>query len=277
MNKIHHKIKIFNILFLIVITSALVTYSALAYDLNEYFPLEDGNTWKYLVKINGEIANTNKGSPSEILKVKGIEKIGEVETKVVASFLYDSQCVFVDSEGVKLYKTSGRDTSDYNLFDPPKMLYPNIEIGESKEYPINSALYSLLDVLYEDSAEVGSSTINLDSVEEVEVPAGKFSNCLKFTSVSKVGKKEQPSDTNITSVSWLAPGVGLVKQSSTINQRNRKTDTQETIVKELELVSAVIAGKTIPEESSPTAETPPQENVNQPDKATNDENKISDN
>jgi hypothetical protein len=239
------KIDFFTYLLFICII-AFTAFPALAYDLKDYFPLDDGCTWNYQERINGEVINTERGSPLDTVKIKGAEKILDTETKLLLSFMYEGQYVAIDAEGVKLFKTSNRDNSDYSLFDPPKMLYPNIELGANKEYPFKSAIFNLMDVIYENSRKAGVSTITLDGLEDAGVPAGKFTNCLKYTSVDKIVEGNGGENSNITVVSWLAPGVGLVKRSFAVKKHNQDTGQEEVTVKDYDLVSAIISGRVIP-------------------------------
>lgn len=215
---------------------------AVAYNVNKYFPLDEGNTWRYSAKRDGKVINEEAGF-QEVLKVKGAEKVGGIETKIIISILFNNQCVAVASEGVKVYKIWGWYGGDYEVFKPAQMLYPNIKVGESREYPINTAVYNIRDVLDEDTRRIGVLTITLSAVEEVEVPVGKFSNCLKFISVKDFRYVNKPITEKEETISWLAPGIGLVKQLVTVTSHNHDTKIEKKTLETAELISATIAGK----------------------------------
>jgi hypothetical protein len=165
----------------------------------------------------------------------------------------ENQCIAIDSEGVKLYKAWGWSGvgGDYEVYNPPKMLFPSLEIGENKTYPITIVPYQIDDVAREINKKSGTLTITLDSTENVEVPAGKFKNCLKFISVfefkkvNKFGDEQTPSKQTV--ITWLAPGVGKVKSELTLSEYIGLPDRKiDELTELMELKEATVNGNKLP-------------------------------
>ncbi len=246
----------FNILACAAGALFLFTGVLLAYDLQEYLPLAEGNTWVYKMK-NGE--NGVETTDQEINKVKGTEKIGEVETVKVISNKTISKCIAIDDEGAKMYKYWGWSGGEYEVCSPPKMLFPNISLGESRTYPIQSAQSNIDDVVAEGTMEEGTLTITLDSVEDIDTPIGKFKDCLKFSSVYEFKKVHRPESGKETMTIWLAPGVGKVKSDEAFSEYNAETKKEAKSTELLILEDATINGNKVSiEKESPAAETPPE-------------------
>ena len=100
----------------------------------------------------------------------------------------------------------------------------NIDITESSgemtypKNPENGKTYGTVDIKM--AADIMGTSINLGAsikdravtaAETVEVPAGKF-DCLKFEETVEVEMMGQPVQTKTTS--WIAHGVGVVKQTT---------------------------------------------------------------
>ena len=141
----------------------------------------------------------------ETVRVEGKEIINGVEA---VKMMYDDNeydCIAIDSEGVKQYKEF--DDEEYYIFNPPRLVFPNIGIGESKRYLADRILYSIEGSKTGEGSENGK--IILESIEDIEVPAGKFNDCLKFFVVSE-WKDSNGSHGKDECAIWLASGVGEV-------------------------------------------------------------------
>jgi len=246
----------------ILFVTAGFTFSGtlLAYNLKEYYPLGEGDTWVYKLVVNeGNVEIIDQ----EIAKIKGTEKIGKVETRKIMSLQSKNQCVAIDSEGVKLYKYWGWFNGDYETYEPPKMFFPNnMKVGESRTYKIISTIYDVRDIEDERIRDAGVLTITLASIEDVEVRAGKFKNCLKFVSVYDFEEKNEAEIGKETITTWLAPGIGRIKiehnsvqycQDARYCQNEKKEDK---ITESLELTEAMIKGKMVPPGSPPFKHAP---------------------
>lgn len=226
------KISVYKVLFFCVAVLLFVN-SVVAYDLSDYYPLEENNRWEYSVLENEERYD-------KAVIVKGKEVISNVETvKMVSDDTYS--CFVLDAEGVKKYK--GSDRNDYIVFEPPEIIFPvNMEVGEIKEYPVNSIDY---DIYGKKMGEVPwINKVSFSAIEDVEVPAGKFNNCLKFSLLMEWEEAEGSYGIDDTTI-WLAPGIGKVKEYCFSTEYDAKEEENFTSSYLMELVSADINGKRI--------------------------------
>ncbi|TAN59452.1 glycosyltransferase family 2 protein [bacterium] len=218
----------------------LYSTSILGYNLEEYYPMNQGNIWEYSVTDDEE-------SDRAINEIKGKEIIdGKEVIKMLLAKEGDCAYLHFDSEGVKIYKNfkKGEDEykDEYIMYRPPRLAFPNIEIGLVKEYSTILSEYSVSGEKKEEVAETG--LIKLESIEDIEVPAGKFTDCLKFSVIynkKASGVGYEKSDCEI----WLAPGIGKVEEFCIYAERETATDAEESSFKIYKLISAVINGKKI--------------------------------
>jgi hypothetical protein len=234
---------LFNLIIFAACCLVFLVGDTLAYEMQEYFPLNEGDFWVYSLKVN---EGGKDSIEEEIIKIKGTEDFGGVETKKMLSAKTENQCLSIDAEGVKLYKAWGWAGvgGDYEIYNPPKVLFPNMSIGETKNYKLDIGTYGINDVISKTSLKSGTLTITLDGIEDVEVPAGKFKDCLKFTTIYDykwINKEQQPSKQIF--VTWLAKGIGKIKSEITISEYvglpNRERDE---IAELIELKEASING-----------------------------------
>ena len=206
------------------------TNCVFAYDLTEYYPLSQGNSWTYLVI---EDAATFEYT----LKENGEELVEGAKTTRLRSNENEYECFAVDEEGVKAYKSVEGDT--YEIFKPPKVIFPNIKVGEAKTYSDNLLIYNMQDINIK--KVTGESRILLQSIEDLEVKAGNFNNCLKFSLISEY---QEPSGSYVRGdhTVWLAPGVGRVKEFYYSQDYDPETKEEVSSVEIFELISAVIDG-----------------------------------
>lgn len=217
-----------------------LTTSVLGYNLKEYYPLGQGNMWEYSV-------TNDDGNGKEKNEIKGKERIeGKEVIKMSVSQDGDYAYLDSDSEGVRIYKYFNKDDNGdddkYIIYNPSRIIIPNIDNGQAKEYSTALIQYSSSGKKKEEGSESGR--ITLESVENVEVPAGKFSDCLKFSAINDKKKPSgsyEKSDCDI----WLAPGIGKVKEFCTFAEREAGSDAEETSFEIYKLLSAVINGKRI--------------------------------
>lgn len=217
----------------ILLIGILFLYPAktLAHDAKEYCPLNQGDTWTYLASEDQAVSN-------KTFIVNGNELIGNVETiKVIGpENIYD--CFVVDTEGVKLFKQFQE--NGIRIFSPPMMLFPDLEVGEEKVYSSKS--------INQDKNEVIDMTENVfleSSISDIEVPAGQFHDCLKFSILTKF--KDVGLNGNYGSMDctfWMASGIGKVK-SSCFTVVYSVNGEEKNFSEIQELISAVIDGKQI--------------------------------
>lgn len=193
--------------------------------LKEYVPLKEGITWNYLHTY----ADGHKDY--EVFCIGGAERINDAVMHKRWQFdsgeLYDHDYSYESlswtQEGLKLYKIVYSNGS-YFTCDPPAIEAPaSIRIGETFKHSCTMTEYDA-DGNVINSWPYGRE-LTLDGVEDIEVLAGSFTQCLKFS--GKFTEKENESQVTI----WLAPGIGPVK---TIFPENEQS----------ELISLTIQGKT---------------------------------
>ncbi|MEK6563862.1 MAG: hypothetical protein AABZ65_02400 [Candidatus Omnitrophota bacterium] len=224
-------------LFLIMMLIMPANFALAANITEEFYPLHQGNTWTYATKEGG-------GS-EETLRINGEEIISGTNTVKLYSGLnsidYEYECFAFDSEGVKKYKTVDMEDENYRIFDPPNIEVPgNIEIGGSVNYSTNLVISAF------DNKKIGDFRVNVQiklvSAEDVAVPAGKFSDCLKFSLDVDWANTESHGKEN--RIFWLARGVGKVKEVR-ITTESAKDKEMEISAETRVLASAIIDGKKI--------------------------------
>lgn len=224
------------ILILVIVIIFLFTSLAMAYNLKEYYPLAEGDSWTY------SVIKDKRGAEEKTDKVAGIEVVGNVETKKMISGEDKYACIALDSEGVKLYKAN--DDDKYTIFNPPKIIFPNIEnieIGETRGYSVRAMNYEGSSIKDERSESV---QISLEfTMDDVDVPAGKFSNCLRFSTITKWNEQLSGDNETENCDVWLAPEVGKVKESCVKSKYKAKTNETLSSTVEYGLISAIVGGK----------------------------------
>jgi hypothetical protein len=195
------------------------------YFLKDYFPLAEGITWNYLQTY----ADGHKNY--EVFCIGGIEQINDAMTHKRWQFdsgeLYDHDYSYESlawtKEGLNLYKIVYSDGS-YSICDPPAIEAPvSIRIGETFKHSCTMTEYDAAGNLI--SSWPYGRELTLEGIENIEVLAGSFAQCLKLS--GKFTEEESESQVTI----WLAPGIGPVKSIFPDNE-------------ESELISLTSQGKT---------------------------------
>jgi len=200
---------------------------------DEYYPLRQSNSWTYSV-------SSDEKSFNKTIRVEGEELINGIKTVKLISTDGQIKYIGFDSEGIKEYKSFNE--GEYEISKPPFIIFPNIELGESKIYATSSIRYDIDGTEKDRSNE--DVQIKLESMKDVEVPVGKFSGCLKFSMIFK-WKDESGNYGNDDCFIWFAPGIGKVKESCLVTEYDVETKKEETSIKIEKLISAIINGKKI--------------------------------
>ena len=200
-----------------------------AYNMSEYYSLEQGNrrTYSYTVDIEGgENDGLHVSIPMQYI-IDGTEVVNEVETvKIKRSSPfppgtdYGYFCYVMDSEGMKMYKDySPARGNNYIIFDQPSMSFPaQFDVREVHQGVYSSSTYSIDDDTLVRTS-IGTHNISLETVEDVTVPAGTFKDCLKITFLYTT----QTSDDwtyERSGTSWYALNVGPVKMNRSENSHH---------------------------------------------------------
>lgn len=213
-----------------------------AYDLQEYYPLNENNNWTYLSMITGE---GKSDFSKRTIQVTSKEMVGDAETAKLIYSDDENECLAVDSEGAKRYKFFSEDS--YEIFKPSLMLYPNnLQVGESKEYSFSSEhirhkINTPEDIENKDERE-GTMNVTLEAIEDIKVPAGQFSECLRFSSVFKWKGKETEDFAEERYTTWLAKNVGTVKEVCDVAEYDQDSAGEEKFTESFELISATVNG-----------------------------------
>ena len=198
------------------------------YQMSQYLPMEQGDYWVYSGSEDGE-------NYTEITIINGTETINGIET--IRKITYeDYECLAWDGEGLKWYKEGEvDDEGDYMVFDSPVLLFPlQMEVGQQITASVS---YSEYENGQFDETGTGSRTLTLVGLEDITVPAGTFTNCLKF--IENISWQESDGGYGtIEKTFWLAEGIGEVKSISTETEYNPEEGTEtETRVRELTFAS----------------------------------------
>lgn len=160
-----------------------------------FLRLKEGAVWTYVT-----------GDKEGKVKVTGREKIGDVETFVLATELggtsVDKEFIVVDAAGIKMLRqSSGSNVTDYaqpfvRLKLPPAK-------GDTWEWKGDIG------------KEKASVVYTNEGEEEITVPAGKY-KAWKVSAAIEIGGVKH------TGANWFAPGVGLVRQRSEFESGGKK-------------------------------------------------------
>ena len=176
------------------------------YLLKQYYPLSEGKTWNYLQTYEDGHKNYEVhciGGSGEVDDVTANREY-EFDSGELEYYNYAYNCLAWTKEGLKTYKGVCSDGT-YNLYDPPAIVLPRmIRIGEAFSSEGTRTYYDV-DGNETDSWEY-SIELTLEGVEDIEVPAGSFDGCLKFSG----NEVDEGEEADLTL--WLAPGIGEVKR-----------------------------------------------------------------
>jgi len=162
-----------------------------AYDMAEYFPLNQGDEWIYIDNFSMD------GRLPEKTVIEGTELVNGVETIKFEG----GNCYTMDSEGLKLYKWYPFAPVHF-IFDPPRIVFPaQFDEGETYLDSISAEGYFNDDDTFIDTF-TGNNTVILQLVEDVTVPAGTFKDCLKIYTYMTLQETTE----------WYARNIGLIKR-----------------------------------------------------------------
>jgi len=221
----------------------------LAFDMAEYQPLGEGDTWINLVTltVTGNIEEAGTFGPyvSKAV-VTGVEIVNGIETMDVEfgppfSTTPSYFCQVMDAEGFQLHKEFLPALYVYKIYDIPSVYWPaQFDLGETHEGVFSKTIYNVADDTL-NSIATGNNSAVLESVEDVTVPAGTFNDCLKiyssFTEQTDSGWTISGDNTSL-----LYHNVGSIKSSSTTYFRHPEEE-DFTTVQTIELLRAKVSGK----------------------------------
>jgi hypothetical protein len=199
------------------------------FNIAEYFPLGQGDTWTYREEDNQLTTKT----------VSGTQKISGVDAVKVIDEDGDYQ-LWTNGNGIVWYKEYDADDIpgcgwEQSIFSPP-IHVSDLFVSVGSSYTSNTTL-TQTDCTGKSSIASLSYEFTIEGIEDVTVPAGIFNDCLKIRGVIAVNGGTQTQEITI----WLADGVGQVKS---INIEKENGSIVETWTKNL--VSAVVGGVHFP-------------------------------
>ena len=208
--------------------------NAAAYDMTEYFPLNQGDEWIYLD------SNPHNGPFPLKSVINGTEMVNGVETIKFEGGNEGGNCYTVDSEGLKLYKWYAA-PGFYLIYGLPKIIFPaQFDVGESYQGSLSAASFSTEDDTFLNTF-TGNHTVTLKSVEDLSVRAGTFKDCLKISTSETLQRSGDLMITEIETTGWYARNIGLIK--SIFSQHIQYPEEEGFgITMTVELISATVDG-----------------------------------
>ncbi|MGQ0570766.1 MAG: hypothetical protein ACT4P5_14760 [Armatimonadota bacterium] len=164
--------------------------------LAAYFPLAQGTTWLYRTNTSGEIT----------IRVNGVQRVGEFECRMIETVvdgnITQAECYRVASDGVYAHQRS-YPAGSVVLVPPQRVLAAPVAVGRKWQWV---GKISEHEVVF---------NYTWARRESAKTPAGTFDAMqLYFTGVVGPG-------VSVESWRWFAPGVGMVKEDTTLVQAGR--------------------------------------------------------
>lgn len=205
----------------------------------EYYPLQEGNVWAYEIK--------REGGEEDMVAIQELKRIGKkningMETlKIVyQDGRYDR--VGVDSDGVKLYYQEHDAYDEYETFEPFNFILPfAIESELTKEYEYSYFSHNKQGVIIPDSSGQSRVEVKFEGRENVNVPAGSFSHCLKIVVLNR-WEDNNGSFGKDKHTQWFAQGVGKVKEIERKSEYDSESGEMSSGEEEYKLKRAIING-----------------------------------
>lgn len=232
---------------------ALTQPPARALDLTPYLPVTDGNTWTFLEDFQ-DLTNGDRETFITLAGFQGTDLVDGVTTHRFGVYgeidpagdVVDITNLAWDAEGLQTYRLLSNDDSSEPLVeatagDLELMLPRAMEIGETVT---DSARFEA----YQQGRYFGfalvTNRITLEGLETLDVPAGVFET-LRISSREEFQEHDAdgvPVGTRITDRrSWLAAGIGFVKQEENERYDDRYGDGYERS-DTVTLLAAVVDG-----------------------------------
>jgi hypothetical protein len=183
-------------------TTTIQTYT---YNIAEYFPLGQGDTWIW--EYDGDETQTISGTETinGVVTAKRIDEDGDYE-------------LFTNSNGITLYKNYDADDLEgcgwsQSVFTPPITATP-AEVSIGAKYTSNFTT-NYTNCRGESKTTTSSMEFTVEGIEDVTVPAGTFKDCLKLKMKSNNMFSDEGQIQSGEETIWLAKGVGEVKSIPT--------------------------------------------------------------
>lgn len=174
------------------------------FNTQEYYPLDEGDSWTYQASDGGTL----------VLTVTGTEEIcGQQSIRLDSSS--GAVTYWINDETGAWMTRYVNPTTDYTDFCPPmKIAPPQLYLGTQSLHAFYDAAY-----LYPPGIPLGTidgwSHYVVKGLEDVTVPAGTFTDCVRATFVFSYTEPDQGQYAVRTEEAWYAQGIGVVKRIET--------------------------------------------------------------
>ena len=199
------------------------------FTISEYFPLGQGDTWTYLQEDDDLTVKTIAGTEN----IKGVNAAKIIDED-------GDYYLWSNSNGLVWYKEYDADDIpgcgwEQLIFNPP--IYasgPVVSVGS-----VSASVTALTETDCTGGLATASISyeFRIEGIEDVTVPAGTFTHCLRIKGTLALNGGTQATELTI----WLAKGVGEVKEISIDKQNGVIVNTWTN-----DLVSAVVGGVSYP-------------------------------
>ncbi len=177
----------------ILVLAAGLPVAAAAPALAAYFPMTPGTVWTYMTNTNGEVR----------AQIGATMQLGNAECRIIEMIVNGAitqrECYRVTADGVYAYQRSYA-AGTLVLEPPQRMLAAPVTVGKTWQWV----------------GRVGEHDVVMDYTwarrETTAVPAGRFSTMQLYF------EGNIAPQVRIQSWRWFAPGVGMVKEDSTLVQ-----------------------------------------------------------
>lgn len=231
------------IIFLLLFGLLLPCSYLKAEDAQEYFPLNDGDKWEYEV-VEGADHRV------EEWRVEGKSVVDNIETKMIVDGAGNSRYLITDLNSVSVYKDveiEGGKVDEYFIFEPVMPLFVfGIEQEKAVKKDYSFTRYDPNGSFK--SVASGNLEMMFEGKENVVVPAGEFTDCLKI-SISESVQESDGEKSRFTTTAWFAKGVGKVKEieeNAIEDSRSPQSDVGAINTRESSLKKAVVNGISYP-------------------------------
>lgn len=243
------KVQFFKILFFVILSLTIfITFTGCGggggggggtttYQIAEYFPLGQGDTWTSKDYEENYFSRT----------ISGTETINGV---VASKMLHEGgnyELITSDNNGLILYKeysTEGGEGGWHQFVpNPPIELLPR-KVSIGTKHTFNSSV-SYTDSRGASMTATTSGELTIVLVEDVAVPAGTFEDCLKVEDKRNIISSDGKHTISSNFTYWLAKGVGIVKEVGQITETNDGSVVKNEIYDDV-LVSATVGGINYP-------------------------------
>lgn len=213
--------KLFFFFFLILISSCNTQ--------TNFFPLNEGKMWAYNVEISpGQEEKINYKKTNVAIKKIKVEKNGD--KIVVYPIIHENNNIYFYSENNEgIFREAKQFNNNEKIkFESSRKYVLKYPIKNGEKWVSSSKTYLIIRrYAYFDYRATTNFNLNheISSInEKVQVPAGKFKNCIKVIgngNTTFIGNREIGTiKINIKTTEWYAPNIGLIKSI-----REEKTDS----------------------------------------------------